>query len=356
MANIEKRKTKSGTSYRITVEDGSDYSGKRIRHRMTFIPEPGMTQKQIDKAVQRAAADFERSIELGYALDNRQTFAEYAKYVLDLKLQNGLKIRTYERYTDLMIRTNEAIGHIKLADLRPQHLNQFYTHLLSPGVRAKGGSATPKIDIAVWLKEHHLPRAELARRSGVSPVTVGTAARGNTISDACAKAIAGAMEMKIADAFTVQKDERKLSEKTVLEYHRLIRSILAQAEKEMLVAYNAADKASPPRPGDLIRTIFSRKSSAKFLQQQSSCLCGGKCSFIFSSSPPVVGVKQWPSNGARLIFRTEPCGSTAHWSIAKSRSFAKIIPKPGTGVLWYCPRKPWSCSRRFVKSSFACGC
>ena len=35
--------------------------------------------------------------------------------------------------------------------------------------------------------------------------------------------------------------------KTVLEHHRFISSILAQAEKELLVPYNAAAKATPPK-------------------------------------------------------------------------------------------------------------
>lgn len=39
-----------------------------------------------------------------------------------------------------------------------------------------------------------------------------------------------------------------LSGKTILEHRRLISTILAQAEKEMLVTYNAAAKATPPRP------------------------------------------------------------------------------------------------------------
>lgn len=37
-----------------------------------------------------------------------------------------------------------------------------------------------------------------------------------------------------------------LSPKTILEYHRLIHTILEQADKEMLITYNAADKATPP--------------------------------------------------------------------------------------------------------------
>ena len=136
MATIEKITGKTGVSYRITVSGGFDTAGKRIRHRMTYKPEPGMTARQTEKAVQRAAADFERSIEQGYALDNRQTFAEYAEYVLDLKERDGTKAKTLDRYKELLIRINQAIGHLKLADIRPQHLNSFYKNLAEPGIRA----------------------------------------------------------------------------------------------------------------------------------------------------------------------------------------------------------------------------
>ena len=136
MATIEKLSYKNGVSYRISVSAGFDTSGRRIRHRMTYKPEPGMTARQIEKAVQRAAADFERSIEQGFALDNRQTFAEYAEYVLDLKKRTGLRPKTEDRYRELLGRINSAIGHLKLADIRPQHLNAFYKNLGEMGIRA----------------------------------------------------------------------------------------------------------------------------------------------------------------------------------------------------------------------------
>ncbi len=44
MATIEKIAGKTGVSYRITVSGGFDTYGKRIRHRMTYKPEPSMTQ------------------------------------------------------------------------------------------------------------------------------------------------------------------------------------------------------------------------------------------------------------------------------------------------------------------------
>lgn len=247
MAAIEKYTGKDGLTYRITVYAGFDTQGKRIRHRMNYKPTPGMTPRQIEKAAQKAAMDFERSIEQGFALDNRQTFAEYADYVLDLKQRTGTKARTLDRYRDMMVRINQAIGHIKLADLRPQHLNSFYKNLAEPGIRMGGGSAKAKIDMVAWLKKNKLSRGKLAEKAGISAATVGVAVKGESIKIEKAQAIAQAMEKKVDEVFKVEKNMEPLADKTILEHHRLISTILAQAEKEMLVPYNAASKASPPR-------------------------------------------------------------------------------------------------------------
>lgn len=247
MATIEKYTGKDGITYRISVSAGFDTQGKRIRHRMNYKPTSGMTERQIQKAVQRAAADFERSIEQGFALDNRQTFADYAEYVLDLKQRTGTKARTLDRYRDLMVRINQAIGHIKLADLRPQHLNSFYKNLAEPGIRIGGGSAKAKINLAEWLKKNKVTRGALAEKAGISAATVGVAVKGEPIKEEKALAIAKAMGKKVDEVFRVEKNMEPLADKTILEHHRLISTILAQAEKEMLVPYNAAAKATPPR-------------------------------------------------------------------------------------------------------------
>lgn len=247
MATIEKFSGKNGDTYRITVYQGNDCTGKRIRHRMNFKPAPGMTAKQTEKAVQRAAADFERSIEQGYALDNKQTFAQYAEYVVKLKERTGKKPKTIDRYRELLNRINQAIGHLKLADIRPQHLNKFYENLAEPGIRMDRGPATVKIDLVQWMKKNKSSRAAIAEAAGISASTVGLAARGEAISEEKAAAIAQAMGKKTEDVFKVERNTDPLSDKTILEYHRLISTILAQAEKEMLVPYNAAAKATPPQ-------------------------------------------------------------------------------------------------------------
>ena len=247
MAHIEKLAGKRGTSYRFIVSGGFDSNGKRITHKKTWKSPEGMTARQIEKAVQRAAMDFERSIEQDYSLDNKQTFAEYADYVLDLKERTGVRPTTLDRYRELLGRINAAIGHIKLSDLRPQHLNAFYKNLEEPGLRVGGGSATAKIDLAKWLKENKKSRASIAEAAGISAATVGVAVKGEPIREDKAEAIAKAMGKKVAEVFKIEKNTDPLSEKTVLEHHRLISTILTQAEKEMLVPYNAAAKATPPK-------------------------------------------------------------------------------------------------------------
>lgn len=266
MATIEKQVGKNGTTYRITVYSGFNTQGKRIRHRQTYKPEPGMTARQTEKAVQRAAADFERSIEQGYALDNRQSFAEYAAYVLELKERSGTKSKTLDRYRELMGRINQAIGHMKLADIRPQHLNSFYKNLSEPGIRETGGIATAKIDLATWLKANKKSRAGIARVAEVAASTVSAAAQGQPIQEVKAEAIAQAMGKRLGDVFTVEYDMEPLSDKTVLAYHRLISNILAQAEKEMLVPYNAAAKATPPKAAKKAPNYFQPETISEILK------------------------------------------------------------------------------------------
>lgn len=76
MATIETRRNKSGdiTSYRIVVCAGYDSKGTKILRRKTWKPDPQKTQRQNDKALQKAAALFEQSVEQGYQLDNTTTF------------------------------------------------------------------------------------------------------------------------------------------------------------------------------------------------------------------------------------------------------------------------------------------
>ncbi len=251
MPSIEPRRSANGmiTSYRITVSAGYDYLGKQIRRRSIWIPpRHGMTERQMEKEATAAAYKFEEMVNNGYILDNTQHFAQYAQYVLALKETAGVRPSTLDRYVELLTRINPQIGHLPIGKIRPQHLNSLYKDLLENGYRADTQRAVAKRGLKNTMAEMAIPKTTLAKMSGISSSTLLSALRGNTITVCKAQAIADALEMDLDELFKVQDSKVLLSEKTILEHHRLISTIFAQAEKEMLITYNPAAKATPPKP------------------------------------------------------------------------------------------------------------
>lgn len=182
MANIREHRDKSGKliSYYIRVHRGRGPDGKQLKpYIATFEVKPTWTEKSARKKAEAFAATFEKECREGITSDSRQTFQTYCAYVLELKESRGAKRSTIARYKDLAERIYPAIGHIKLKNLRADHLNTLYTELGKPGQNKRTGG-------------------------GLSP-------------------------------------------KTIIEHHRLISTVLDQAEKEGLIPFNVANRASLPK-------------------------------------------------------------------------------------------------------------
>ncbi|MDE5855363.1 MAG: tyrosine-type recombinase/integrase [Ruminococcus sp.] len=243
MASISPRKNKKGeiTSYTIRVYHGYDSNGKRLKpYTKSYKPAPNMTAKQIEKEVQKQALLFEEQCKLGYMPDSKQTFAQYSEYVLTVKEQT-IKHSTIKRYRELLERINDKIGHIKLVDVRPQHLTELYSLLRQNGTR-KRIRAVPLTDLKQLLKSVGITQKRLSELSGVSLTTINAVKRGKAISGDKAKAISKALKIRVNKIFRLEQDSRPLSAKTIQEHHRLISLILSYAEMEMIVPYNAASK------------------------------------------------------------------------------------------------------------------
>lgn len=182
MANLQERRDKSGKliSYSVHVHRGRGRDGKQLKPwTATFEVAPTWTEKSARKKAEAFAATFEKECRAGTASDSRLKFAEYCDYVIDLKEQRGAKHSTIVLYRGLTSRIYPAIGHLKLKDIRADHLNSLYTSLAQLGQNKRTGGG--------------------------------------------------------------------LSAKSILEHHRLISTVLDQAEKESLVPFNVADKATLPK-------------------------------------------------------------------------------------------------------------
>lgn len=259
MAYIEKRYNRAGelTHYRIVVGMGTKPNGTPIRHCMTWKPSPGMTDRQIQKAVAAAADKFEDQLRNGYQVDCKATFEEYSNYVINLKVKtNQLAPRTADRYLSLLARVNASIGTLKLTDIRPGHLNKLYEDLAREGLRKDGIRAVPKAALMRTFKRSGMSKGELARKSNCSSSTIRTALEGDTVRKETADRIASALGCRFSEVFILQNDTSPLSAKTILEHHRVVSSVFAHAEKEMIVMYNPASKATPPKPETPDRDYF----------------------------------------------------------------------------------------------------
>ena len=232
MPTIQKR----GDTYRIRVSAGYDSTGKQLMKSMTWQPAPGMTQKQIEKELDRQAVLFENKVKSGQYMEGNIRFSEYA----EMWMQNAqLAPATRSQYEDLLRRINAAIGHIRLDRLQPHHLEAFYKNLRENGIKERGSYAVSS-RLANVLKEKKISRIKAGELSGVSVATVGVAAAGKHISIDSARKIAAALNKKPEELFTLYTETTGLSDKSVLHHHRLISSILSKAKRDRLVPYNVA--------------------------------------------------------------------------------------------------------------------
>lgn len=143
MATIRKR----GNSYQIRVSCGYDTKGNQVEQSMTWKPEKKMTEKQIEKELNRIAVKFEDDCMNGHvtAAVKFQDFAEqWFKEYAEIKL----KTQTIRCYHNLEKRVYSAIGHMRLDKITVRTVQKFVTELTEEKkLNSKGeaiGNLAPK--------------------------------------------------------------------------------------------------------------------------------------------------------------------------------------------------------------------
>ena len=248
MATITKRKGKTGTTYLIRAYSGYDGTGRQVEKTMTWKPESGMTERQIEKALNEEAVKFERKVKDGIILEGSVRFSEFAERWMNEYGATQLAPKTLERYTSLPVRINQAIGNIKLNKLQPHHLQSFYKNLGEDGINKRGSeNAISAADLPEIIKSKKLSKTKVAELSGIGSATVIAACQGKKISLVSAQAIAKALDKPVGKLFTVKSEKKPLSDKTIQHHHRLISTILQTAVQWQVIFDNPARRVKPPK-------------------------------------------------------------------------------------------------------------
>ncbi len=127
---IEKR---GKNSYRLVVSGGLDQYGKRIKHTQTI---KASSKKQAEKALAAFITEVENN---KYIAPSKLTLAEFSKRWLRDYVNVNLSPKTAQVYRDkLNDRILPALGHLKLEQIKPLHIIDFYSNLQENGIRNDG--------------------------------------------------------------------------------------------------------------------------------------------------------------------------------------------------------------------------
>ncbi len=122
MATVRKR----GSSYQIRVSCGTDLYGNKIIESMTWKPDDGMTERQIQKELNKVVVHFEENVKKGISKrDTKMKLQELCDIYLDMQ-QKTLSPNSLNNYKQV-IRNYivPALGHLKLVDITPLHIQKF---------------------------------------------------------------------------------------------------------------------------------------------------------------------------------------------------------------------------------------
>jgi len=235
-------KQRGKNSYRLTVSQGYDSSGKKIQKQKTIHISEGLTEIQIEKVLTIELDKFEKEVETGTYLDGNITLQEFAEKWMKDYAETNLKPTTLARYKVLLERILIALGHKKLSSIQPTHLMEFYKNLGESGIRQ---------DHMYVLKEHIsetiLDFKKKVYETDISSRTVKNIIKGNKTSKDTADKICKALKQPLYKIFDVADKDRKLSSMTIRHHHRLISAMLTTAVQWQLIMLNPCERVKPPK-------------------------------------------------------------------------------------------------------------
>lgn len=137
MASVEKKETQKGVVYTITVSNGYDIAGKKLREKATYTPDETLTPKQQEKALQSFIYEFEQRVKQGKYLNGEKIiFRDFAYKWLEEYAKHQLAVTTYDSYsTSLNKHILPLIGHYKLSQIKPLHLQGIYNKWIDEGLQ-----------------------------------------------------------------------------------------------------------------------------------------------------------------------------------------------------------------------------
>lgn len=255
--------TKRNGAYLIRVSCGYDTNGKQIVFSKTWKPEKEMTPKQEEKELKRVAILFEEKCSTGQYMDGSIKFSEFSKTWLQEYATKQLRATTVFTYETMLEKINEIIGHLRVDKIQPHHLLQCYDKLKGT---EKETSYIPLIDFNSYIANNYNSKAEFARACNISNQVVASICAQKAISAISVDKICKEIKTSQKTAFSPSTTGKTLSNKTILNYHRLISSVLETAVKWQIIFSNPCKRVDAPKAERKEARYLDEKQSMEILQ------------------------------------------------------------------------------------------
>ncbi len=220
--------TKRGDAYLIRTSEGSDSSGTRKRLSMTWRPDPGMSDAQIKKELQRQMVLFEENAGEIVTNAGNITFQQFAEKWLNEYEVDQLKKKTFHDYkVALETRIIPEIGKVKLSRITPQFLLSFYKKLLNGDAGKRKYEAKP--DLLKYMKSQKITRVSVSDGSGLAIGTVSKAVKCIRIDEISAQKICDYLQLDLNKYFKLVSGKKGLAPSSISKYHGIISSMMTGA-------------------------------------------------------------------------------------------------------------------------------
>lgn len=134
------RYEKRGKGYRLKAYDGYDANGKQITRTKTWVPDAGMTEKQIEKEVNRQLILFEEEVRSGTFTSTNIKFEVMAESFFEqIEIEGKMKQLWRDRLKNCKARTYQAIGHIRMDKITTMDVQKFINSLAQDGINKRTG-------------------------------------------------------------------------------------------------------------------------------------------------------------------------------------------------------------------------
>jgi len=261
MATIQKRKN----SYLITASCGYDNQGRQIRKTMTWKPPSDMTEKQIEKELKRQAVLFDEQVRTGHYLSGNVKFADFIETWFRDYAETQLRPRTILAYKQLIGRTVEALGHLPLDHIQPQHLSAFYKNLAEPGIKDRA-TYICTVELKAQIKAGGFGINQFCELAQIADTTLRAAWNGQPIAEQSALNISNALGLGFDKTFTPKTKDRVLSANTIGHYHSFISAVLERAVKWNLILSNPCRRIDPPKIEKKTPQYLNEHEAARMLE------------------------------------------------------------------------------------------